>query len=351
MLSTGGAVSNVGLSLHRLGLPVRMVAKIGDDPLGRLVRERVSALGEGLARGLATAPGEVTSYSIVLNPPGIDRIFFHCPGANDTFTDADVPDGVLEGAAVFHFGYPPLMRQFWSDGGARLQRLLGRARAAGLLTSLDMSLPDPSSPSGSIDWGALLGRVLPAVDCFVPSIEELLFMLDRPAFNRLSAGQGGDQIIRTVTFEELGSLAERVLGFGVSAVLIKLGDRGAYLRTGARGLSAAGGLHPGVEWKNRELYSPVFNAVRVAGTVGSGDATIAGFLASLTRDRGPEEALTNAVAVGACCVEAADATSGIRPWEETLRRVQEGWPRRDVQPGKGWKKTAVGVFAGPNDGR
>jgi sugar/nucleoside kinase (ribokinase family) len=343
VLSTGGAVSNVGLSIHRLGLPVRLVGKIGDDPLGKLVRERVAAAGEGLAGGLLTAPGEVTSYTIVINPPGIDRIFFHCPGANDTFTDADVPQAVLRGASIFHFGYPPLMKQMWSDGGARLERLLRRARSAGALTSLDVSLPDPASPSGMIDWAALLARVLPAVDCFVPSVEELVFMLDRPAFTRLAGTGGGDQIIRNVTLGELGGLAERALQSGVSAVLIKLGDRGAYLRTGARGPFGLSG------WADRELYSPVFRLPRVAGTVGSGDATIAGFLASLVRELGPEESVTTAVAVGACCVEAPDATSGVRPWEETLARVRSGWPRREPALPTGWKLAAAGVFSGPND--
>ena len=76
-------------------------------------------MGESLARRTGPVPkGEVTSYTVVLNPPGIDRIFLHCPGANDTFTDEDVTDEVLGGASLFHFGYPPLMKQIWSDGGS-----------------------------------------------------------------------------------------------------------------------------------------------------------------------------------------------------------------------------------------
>ena len=132
VISTGGAVSNVGLALHRLGLPVRLVARIGNDPLGRLIVERVREHGrERCRRAWPRSEGEVTSYTVVINPPGIDRIFFHCPGANDTFTDADVSDEVLDGAALFHFGYPPLMRQIWSDGGVRLERLFARAKARG----------------------------------------------------------------------------------------------------------------------------------------------------------------------------------------------------------------------------
>ncbi len=255
VISTGGAVSNVGLSLHRLGLPVRLVAKIGNDPLGRLIMERVSAMGPGLARGISRAEGEVTSYTVVLNPPGMDRIFLHCPGANDTFTDADVPDEVIEGASIFHFGYPPLMKQIWSDGGVRLERLLSRAKAQGAMTSLDMSLPDPSSPSGMIDWGALLSRVLPTVDLFVPSIEELLFMMDRGRFGRLAVSGGGEEIVRQVSLAELARLSRRAHDAGVPAVLIKLGDRGAYLHTDARGLKGAAGLG-----QSRAVHAGVFRA-------------------------------------------------------------------------------------------
>ncbi len=217
--------------MHRLGFPVRLVAEIGADPLGSLVLERVRAQGAALADGLTVLPGDATSYSIVLSPPGVDRIFLHCPGVNDTFTGDEIADRVLQGAALFHFGYPPLMRQIWSDGGVRLARLLARAQRLGSLTSLDMSLPDPSSPSGRADWRSFLDRVLPSVDMFVPSIEELLFMLDRRSFERLSANGGGEAIINGIRFDELDALAEISLARGVSAILIKLGDRGAYLRT------------------------------------------------------------------------------------------------------------------------
>ena len=37
VLAPGGTVSNVGLSLSRLGAPVRMVGKVGDDHFGRIL--------------------------------------------------------------------------------------------------------------------------------------------------------------------------------------------------------------------------------------------------------------------------------------------------------------------------
>lgn len=48
--------------------------------------------------------------------------------------------------------------------------------------------------------------------------------------------------------------------------------------------------------------------------------------------------MTMAVAVGACNVEAADAYSGLRTWEDTLARIQSGWPRLPLQlDAPGWR--------------
>ena len=208
-----------------------------------------------------------------------------------------------------------------------------------------MSLPDPHSPSGKIDWASFLARVLPAVDIFVPSIEEFLYMSDRGTFDRLAAHGGGEAIVREISLREVGRLSEKALSAGVSAVLVKMGDRGAYLRTGATGVRGLQG------WAHRELYTPVFS-VPVCGTTGAGDATVAGFLASASKALRPEDALTMAVAVGACCVEAPDATSGVRPWAETEARVRNGWKHAEARITEpGWKELASGLLAGPNDTR
>jgi len=92
--------------------------------------------------------------------------------------------------------------------------------------------------------------------------------------------------------------------------------------------------------------------VQVVGTTGSGDATIAGFLAGLLHGLPPERVIAAAVAVGACNVEAADAISGIPTWAEVQRRIQSGWTRRPVAlslPEWRWDKT-TGIWKGPADG-
>ena len=148
----------------------------------------------------------------------------------------------------------------------------------------------------------------------------------------------------------LGDLAERVLELGAGVVGFKLGEDGFYIRTGDEArLSRSGHVAPTPEsWANRELWSPVFETTP-KGTVGAGDATFAGFLAALLRGWGPEEAVMMATAVGACSVEAADATSGVQTWAETVTRVQT-WPRASHQALEGWERSAHGVYLGKGDG-
>ena len=323
-LSTGGAVANVGIALHRLGVDVGLVAKVGGDLFGRAVLE---ALGEPLAAGIALVSGEVTSYTIVLNPPEVDRCFLHCPGANETFSSRDVPYAEFAGARVFHFGYPPLMPAMCADSGSELRAMFARVQSeAGAATALDMCGIDPDSEAGRVDWPELLAATLPFVDVFAPSVGELAFMIDRSLHERLHAGAV------PVDHAKLAELAATLTALGVAVVAIKLGEKGLYLRTSGelariRAFCDRVGLADAGRWRDREVLSPCFAPARVLGTTGCGDATIAGLLAALLRGEGPVQAATSATAVGACSVEAVDPVSGVPRWEQVARRVSGGWAR------------------------
>jgi sugar/nucleoside kinase (ribokinase family) len=351
LLSTGGSVSNTGLALHKLGLDVRLLARIGDDFIARLTRDILQAHGERLTGHLSVVRGEAGAYTIVINPPGVDRSFLHCPGPNNTFGPEDVPDSLLDETRLFHFGYPPLMQRMYADGGEALAAIFRQARARGATTSLDMTMPDEASAAGRADWRAILGRALPHVDLFLPSVEELLYMVWRERFDELAHSAGGDRIIDALTAADLATLADETLALGCRILVIKLGHRGLYMRT-ADTLSHMGRGAPANigAWQGRELWPPCFR-VHVAGTVGAGDAAIAGFLTAVLRGQSPEEAVTSAVAVGACNVEAADATSGVRGWDETQERVRHGWERLDAYiNAEGWvHRSETGLWHGPRD--
>ncbi|HXF61957.1 MAG TPA: carbohydrate kinase family protein [Caldilineaceae bacterium] len=349
-LATGGAVSNTGLALHRLGITTRLMGKIGDDLFGRAILDIICSRDAALAAGMIRS-GSPSSYTIVINPPGLDRSFLHCPGANDTFGADDVDLAQVASADLFHFGYPPLMRRMYEDGGRELITLLARVKAQGVATSLDMAHVDVDAPAGRTDWTALLQRVLPSVDFFLPNLEEALFVVDRPRSERLAA-TGSEELLALAGLPLLRELGDRLLALGAAVVGLKLGDQGLYLRTtpdGAR-LAQAGRLRLDERWTGRELLAPAFQ-VKVAGTTGAGDCAIAGFLAAVLRGLGPEAALSAAVGAGACNVEAPDAISGMPTWDALQSRLAGGWAQTPLRvPLSEWQPSAQGhCWAGPND--
>ncbi len=483
LTSTGGAVANVGIALQKLGLPVRLIGKTGDDPFGEVIRNTVRAHGDRLAEHMVIAKGESSSYTVVINPPGIDRVFLHHSGPNDTFSSSDVTDAHLEGASMLHFGYPPIMTAVRENDGGELVAILRRAKEAGLTTSLDMSYPDANSDAGRMSWEPFFRNVLPHVDVFLPSLDEIAFMLrdiemketeDKPSrasvevllnydpdkddaddpidhftailieesrkisaravtispngdgsalkallpgdesrelpsppagwhkkivarmknrarldlLNRRSEQRGeasfdiqgrrvpvevitrpvdGGEAVAIVLNRErdtkqaspkalqtLQDCSKWLIDAGAAVVGLKLGDQGIYLRTSANAarLEEAGVIPRDKiqQWIGRELIAPCFD-VNVVGTTGSGDCTIAGFLASLHGGAGPMECITFATAVGACNVEAADATSGILPREQVMKRIMDGWPKSPLTeslPGWHWLD-AHKVWIGPED--
>lgn len=326
--ATGGAVSNTGLALHRLGIRTRLMGKIGGDLFGSAILDIVRSHDESLVEGMIVSEDEASSYTVVISPPGVDRIFLHCPGANDTFGATDVDITAAAGARIFHFGYPPLMRRMYQAGGEELSGVMRQAKHAGLITSLDMAYPDPDSEAGRVAWEPLLERVLPDVDFFLPSLEEILFMMERPRFDALMAA---GPLMEQVDGALLRDVAARLIDMGVAVVVLKLGDQGLYLRTTGdrKRLDSLDLLRPLERWLDQELLAPGFRT-KVVGATGAGDCAIAGFLAGIMKGLSPADTLIGAAAVGACNVESADATSGVPHWDVVWQRIRQGWPRLET---------------------
>jgi len=351
-ISTGGAVSNTGLSLHRLGETVRLVGKIGDDLVGRTIVDVYRRHDPALAEDMIVAPGEASSYSIVISAPKIDRVFLHCLGTNDTFSADDITDQHLAGARVFHIGYPPVMRKMTEDGGRKLAALLRRARQMGIATSLDMAQPSLQTDEVEVDWAAWLRRVMAEVDILLPSLEETLFMFDRDALRALLDGAAVSSVVDGARLSRVG---QGMLDMGVAVAGLKLGDQGLYLCTtdDRRRLAAVGGnlITDLTAWCGRELFVPCF-VVDVTGTTGTGDAACAGLLSALLHGCGPEMAIQSAAGAGACAAEQVDATSGVPPWQALEQRIAAGWPQRAVAlPLPGWTWDAdYGIWRDGGDG-
>lgn len=322
-MSTGGAVANTGVALHRLGVSTRLISKIGADTFGQSILQTLEQQGAGLTEKMIVSKDEMTSYSIVLNPPGIDRSFLYVPGANYTFEANDVKDEYLHGARFLHFGYPPEMHRIYSDAGKEFRQLMKRIKGLGLTTSLDMAFPDANAESGKVNWQDWLQGGLPFVDIFLPSFDELLFMIDREKYDSLANYKRSP-----IDLDLLKDLASKVLSLGTAVVVIKLGEQGIYMQTtdDANRLEALGLGKPSnvEEWLGQTIMVPGFKA-QMVGTTGAGDCAVAGFLVGISKNLAPKEVLTMAAAVGAFSVEHADASSGVPHWDTVKNRVANGW--------------------------
>ncbi|MHC4397207.1 MAG: carbohydrate kinase family protein [Planctomycetota bacterium] len=350
-ISTGGAVSNTGLAMHKLGLNVQPMGKIGDDFFGEGVLSILR--GYGLAESMTVVSGEQTSYTIVLAPGDIDRMFLHHPGANDTFCADDIKYEIVKQAGIFHLGYPTLMRKLYSDNGRELIEIFKRVKGLGVTTSLDVSLPEANSESGNMNWGNILSELLQYVDIFMPSIEEAAFLLDRKLFDlRKSQAEktGAGQVYEPADYVQLSG---RILNMGGKIICLKAGIRGLYARTCSKEkLSGVGSAGGDVDvWSERELWAPSLTAEEIGSATGAGDATIAGFIAAWLRGYGPEDTLQIANILGWQNVRGLDALSAIENWPETLKMLADKNRRRNIlELDSNWRYSGADqLYYGPND--
>ena len=325
----GGCMSNTGLALHKLGSNVSLVAKIGDDAFGRILTEEYNR--KGVRPDFLVSKDTETSYTLVLAVPGSDRCFLADAGANDTLTADELSYEEIGEAQYFHFGYPTLMRRFYLNEGSQTVEMLKKVKALGLVTSLDMAAIDPSSEAGAQDWKTILANVLPYVDFFVPSIEELCFILDRDKYNSWQKQYQDDICMHLSLSRDVIPLAQKALDLGCRAVLLKCGAAGLYLKTGTEEVMKQISPHfQGEGWGGLSIFEDSYVPDQILSGTGAGDTAIAAFLYSLSHDFSPEVCLEMAAGCGAMCITQYDALSGLIPADRLLERIRSGWAKQKM---------------------
>lgn len=327
-LSSGGSVANTGLALSLMGVQTELMGKIGTDSFATILKKIITDYGAG--DSLIQDPDSSTSYSVVLAPPGIDRIFLHDPGANNTFRAKDIDIDKIKQSRLFHFGYPPIMKSMFADGGRELVDLFKEAKQAGVTTSLDMALPDLNSEAGRLDWRPVLEALLPYVDIMLPSIEEIMLMLEREKYlNRLEE-LGGRDFLEDLDMELAADLGHELLDLGATVAVIKCGEFGLFGFTKDRQtLEGMGTASPAVpaSWAERELFSESYLVEDIKSTTGSGDNSIAGFLAALLRGRSFEEAVELACLAGANATRDYSAVGGTESFD-AMEKARTAGPQK-----------------------
>ena len=241
VLFPSGSMTIFALALARLGSRVGLVSRVGDDDLGRWMRERVEAAGIDTA-GVATVAGQLTPLALAsVDATGSKSFsYYRFAGISDplaTLRAADVADSALRRARIFDFGEAslrsPLMR-------AETLVLAQRARGLGLAACYTPNYRASAWSGGPEEAADVQRHALALADVVLMNAEE----------SKLLSG-----------FSDPNDAARRILALGPSVVVITSGRDGAMVATDGA-LTAI----PAVP-------------VDVVFDIGAGDSFHAGFLA------------------------------------------------------------------------
>lgn len=272
-LYTGGCATNTGISLTKLGMEVGVLGAVGEDGFGDFILHELGRHGVD-SRGVRRKSDTNTSATMAMVEPDGERRFLHYLGANGELSQADVDMSLVEEAAILHIAGALVMPGIDGEPTADILR---QAKDKGLTTSFD-TVWDAQGR-----WMELVEPCLPYVDVMLPSLTEA----------RMITGK-----------ERPEDVAEVFMRYGVGIVGLKMGEAGSYVRT-----------------KDVELRVPPY-VVEMVDATGAGDAFVAGFLTGLLQGWDLERTARLANAVGALCVTAMGAVTGVRSLEETLRFME-----------------------------
>ena len=274
----GGNAMTASINLRTMGVDTAIVGRIGTDMFGDYLRGVLDRKGVNTA-ALKSSEESQTSASVVTVDETGERSFLHCVGANADFCIDDIDMSIIEDYdSVFVTG-SFLLKTF---DGKQTMEFLKKCQEMGKTTFLDVCW------DASGRWGEILDCCLPYIDIFMPSIDEAINLAD---------GETDPDKIADIFFEK-----------GVKSVVIKLGSKGCYIR----------------ETKDSDaIIIPAYTGIKAVDTTGAGDSFCSGFLAAHSRGEDFESCGRFANATGAHCVMAKGATTGIKPYEDILKFMEE----------------------------
>ncbi|MCS6923507.1 MAG: carbohydrate kinase family protein [Fimbriimonadales bacterium] len=276
-LHVGGCAANTGLALAKLGLPVSVVGKVGQDAFGDFLLHTLRQHGAD-TRGVQRTRTAGTSSTMVMVHPDGERSFIHYMGANAEFCPDDIDWTLISDCALFHLAGAYLMPCMDGEPAARV---LQEAKRRGMITCLDTTW------DASGQWMRLLQPCLPYLDYITPNYGEA---------QQLTGETDPERI------------ADRLLAEGVGTAVIKMDAQGCFVK------NAETAFHlPACE-------------VEVVDMLGAGDCFTAGWLAGIAMGWDLRRTARLANAVGALCVSALGATTGVKPLAETLAFMEQRCP-------------------------
>ena len=270
-LAPGGGACNTSSALARMGVPVAIFAKVGDDQLGHFAQQALTQCGVD-TRHLRLAPDEQTPFTFVGVHPDGERTFIHTPGTNLTFNRDDLELTALLDSDIFLYQDCWVLPQL---DGAPAAELLATAQQRGVLTAFDAT------------WG--MGPRRDVLEMMAPHCDYLMLSFD--------------DLQHLYPQMPPAPLAAHLRAFGAKTVILKMGKDGAL-----------------VAWDSGQEQVPGYSAT-VVDTTGAGDCWDAGFLAALAHG----ESLHAAVCIGHACaafgIEAVGGATGVPDYATVMARA------------------------------
>lgn len=276
--SVGGCPANIAIGAARLGLKAGFVTRVGDEAMGRFIREQMAREGVATA-GIVTDPRRLTALVLlgVRDSQNFPLIFYREDCADMALCEADIDPAFIASAACL-----VVTGTHFSTAGvdAASRKAIAAARAAGRKVAFDIDYRPNLWGLAGHDAGDArymasgrvsehLQTILPLCDLVVGTEEEIHI-----------AGGATDTM----------AALRRIRGLTTATIVVKRGPMGSVVFTGEIPASLDDGI------RGRGFPVEVYNVL------GAGDAFMAGFLRGWLKGETVETASGWANACGAFAV-------------------------------------------------
>eukprot|EP00871_Galdieria_phlegrea_P004771 jgi/Galph1/5295/GphlegSOOS_G3956.1 len=283
----GGSVYNTARGLVQLGIPTKVLTRIGNDENGKRFLEELAQYEIDSSDIKIDSQASTCFCILPVYRHGGRGAFSHL-GANTSIQREDLLDAKLKQALeqantnhsnppylIYHYGYPHMIPQVQ---GKLLAEHLQRILSIGMTTVLDMN--GANSNDEAIVHAAFLW-----VGILHVNIEEAIALsgIHRHYFQQQTKETPLED---QVTFQDVTEIANYFHQQGVALVAITLGARGAFLSTHSQSeiLSRNIPCFPYLPI-NTQVFRPSFQSQGTIQGVGAGDTFTAGILAMLIYQR------------------------------------------------------------------
>jgi len=298
--AVGGCPTNIAIGASRLGLKAGLITRVGDEAMGRFIREQSAREGVD-TRGIRTDPARLTALAVlgVRDDKTFPLIFYRTDCADAALDEGDVDEDFIASAACIvvtgtHFARP--------NTAAAQRKAMRIARAHGRRVVFDIDYRPNLWGVAGHDAGESryvradqvtqsLAALLPDCDLIVGTEEEL----------HIAGGS-----------EDTLQALRNIRALSAATLVCKRGPMGCVVFPGA----IPARLEDGVS-------GPGF-PVEVYNVLGAGDAFMAGFLRGWLRQEPLERCCTFANACGAIAVSRLLCAPEYATWVELEHFLAHG---------------------------